>query len=159
MQKYIDCLGRVWVVTIDVATIKRVRSLTGVNLLEIVEGELIERLSNDPVLLCDVLYAVLEPQAKTQNVSEEAFGQGLAGNAIADATTALLQGLIDFFPEPKSRLLGKAASKYQQVQSRAMEWIEERLENPALEKELLSQLEKASPPGMSNDSFTDWPVS
>lgn len=159
MQKYIDSVGRIWVVSIDVATIKRVRSLTAVNLLEIVEGQLIERLSNDPVLLCDVLYAVLEPQAKTQNVSEESFGQGLAGNAIADATAALLKGLIDFFPEPKSRLLGKAANKYQQVQSRAMQWIEDRLESPALEKELLSQLEQALPPAMSNDSFTDWPES
>jgi hypothetical protein len=63
MHQFTDRSGRRWLIQIDVSTIKRVRSLTGVNLLDIVAGELIERLSNDPLLLADVLYAVVQPQA------------------------------------------------------------------------------------------------
>jgi hypothetical protein len=34
------------------------------------------------------------------------------------------KGLVDFFPEPKGRLIGKAATKYQQVQTKALAMIE-----------------------------------
>ena len=110
--------------------------------MAVVEGDLIERLMNDPVTLCDVLFAACQPQAVQQDVSDEAFGQGLAGDVIADATTALLEGLVAFFPEPKRRLLQQAAAKYQVVQTKAMAMVQARLESPELETQLLNQLEK-----------------
>lgn len=159
MHQFTDRSGRRWLVQIDVSTIKRVRSLTGVNLLDIVNGELIERLCNDPLLLADVLFAVVQPQAATQGISDEAFGQGLAGNAIAEATTALLSGLVDFFPEPKSRLIGKAASKYQQVQNRALAMIEAQIDSPALEQQILSEFESQLQRPQSNDLSIELPES
>lgn len=157
MHQFTDRAGRRWLIQIDVSTIKRVRSITGVNLLDIVAGELIERLSNDPLILADVLFAVIQPQAVTQGITDEAFGQGLAGNAIAEATTALLEAMVDFFPEPKGRLIGKAATKYQQVQTKALAMIEAKIDSPALETQLLRQLENELQLPMSNDSSTESP--
>ena len=142
MKNFVDVAGRVWVVDVNVATIKRVRSLAGVNLLEVVEGDLIERLSGDPILLADVLYAICQPQALRDNVADEQFGEALAGDAISLATTALLESLVAFFPEPRRRLLEKAAAKYRQVQDKAMAMIEAKLESPQLETRLLRQLER-----------------
>lgn len=141
MRNFIDSSGRVWVVDISVATIKRVRSLTGVNLLEVIQGELIEQLSSDPILLADCLYAVCQPQAVREGVSDEAFGQALAGDVIDRATTALLEGLIEFFPEPKRRLLEKATAKYRQVQTQALALVEAKLDSPELEAKILKDLE------------------
>jgi hypothetical protein len=141
MQKFVDAAGRIWVVEINVATIKRVRSLAGVNLLEVVDGELIERLSSDPILLCDVLYAVCQPQAQRDSVTDEAFGIGLAGDVIAEATTALVEGLVAFFPEPRRRLLEKAAAKYREVQTKAMSMVEAKLDSPQFQARLLNQLD------------------
>lgn len=143
MQKFVDTAGRVWVVEINVATIKRVRRLTEVNLLEVVEGELIERLSRDPVLLCDVLYAVCQPQADRESVSDEAFGAGLAGDCLSDATAALLAGLVAFFPEPRRRLLAKAAAKYSAVEARLLAMVEAKIESPEFEKKAMRQAEQA----------------
>lgn len=141
MRNFIDSSGRVWVVDISVATIKRVRTLTGINLLEVIQGELIEQLSSDPILLADCLYAVCQPQAVREGVSDEAFGQSLAGDVIDRATTALLEGLIEFFPEPKRRLLEKATAKYRQVQTQALALVEARLDSPELEAKILKDLE------------------
>jgi hypothetical protein len=141
VRNFIDSSGRVWVVDISVATIKRVRTLTGVNLLEVIQGELIEQLSSDPILLADCLYAVCQPQAVREGVSDEAFGQSLAGDVIDRATTALLEGLIEFFPEPKRRLLEKATAKYRQVQTQALALVEARLDSPELEAKILKDLE------------------
>lgn len=141
MRNFIDSSGRVWVVDINVATVKRVKTLAQVNLLEVVQGELIERLSTDPVLLADILYAVCQPQALREQISDEAFGQALAGDVIDRATTALLEGLIEFFPEPRRRLLEKATAKYRQVQTKALELVEANLDNPQLEAKILQQLQ------------------
>jgi hypothetical protein len=129
------------VVDVSVATIKRVRTLTGINLLEVIQGELIEQLSSDPILLADCLYAVCQPQAVREGVSDEAFGQALAGDVIDRATTALLEGLIEFFPEPKRRLLEKATAKYRQVQTQALALVEAKLDSPELEAKILKDLE------------------
>ncbi len=128
-------------VDISVATIKRVRTLAGINLLEVIQGELIEQLSSDPILLADCLYAVCQLQAVREGVSDEAFGQALAGDVIDRATTALLEGLIEFFPEPKRRLLEKATAKYRQVQTQALALVEAKLDSPELEAKILKDLE------------------
>ena len=141
MRNFIDSSGRVWVVDVSVTTIKRVRTLTGVNLLEVIQGELIEQLSSDPILLADCLYAVCQPQAVREGVSDEAFGQSLAGDVIDRATTALLEGLIEFFPESKRRLLEKATAKYRQVQTKALAMVEAKLDSPELEAKILKDLE------------------
>ncbi len=140
MQKFVDRKSNVWVVEIDTSTLRRVKAVTGVNLLECVEGDLIERLSSDVLLLVDVLYAILQPQADQQQITDEQFGEGLAGDVITDATTALLEAMVAFFPEPRRRLLKTAAAKYAAVQTKAMEMVQAKLESPELEKQLIEQL-------------------
>ncbi len=140
MQKFVDRKSNVWVVEIDTSTIRRVKAVTGVNLLECVEGDLIERLSSDVLLLVDVLYAIIQPQADQQQITDEQFGEGLAGDVITDATTALLEAMVAFFPEPRRRLLKSAAAKYAAVQTKAIEMVQARLDSPELEKQLIDQL-------------------
>jgi hypothetical protein len=118
---------------LNVDAIKRVRSLVDVDLMQAVGGKLLERLVSDPVLLCDVLYAVCKAEADAKNVSDEDFGRALAGDAIDAATTALLEELVDFFPHAKRRVLGKAMGKLKVLQARALEVAELRLDSPELE--------------------------
>ena len=47
--------------------------LAGLDLLQVLDGSLIDKLIRDPVLLCDVVYAVCKPEADTQ-VTDEQFG-------------------------------------------------------------------------------------
>ena len=120
MQKFVDRAGRIWIVDIDNTTLRRVKTLTGVHLLEAIDGDLITRLSTDPLLLGDVLFAICKPQADQQQITDEAFGEGLAGNSIDDATGALLEALINYFPESRRRLLRKAAEKQKLIETRGI---------------------------------------
>ena len=142
MQKFIDRRARVWIVDIDNTTLRRVKTITGIRLLDAVDGDLVTRLSNDPLLLGDVLYAICKPQADQQEISDEAFGEGLAGDVIADATNALLEALLAYFPEGRRRLLRKAAEKQKLIETRGMTWIEQRLDDPALIDKVLADLER-----------------
>lgn len=105
MKTFQDNAGRAWTVTINVDAIKRVRTLAKVNLLDVLDDgcKLLAELHDDPVLLVDVLYCVCKPEADTQNVSDEEFGRAMSGDAILQASTALLEELSDFFPNARQR--------------------------------------------------------
>ena len=140
MRTFTDNAGRTWTLTINVGAIKRVRGLLDVDLLEVVEGKLIERLIRDPILLCDVVYAVCKPEADSLNVSDEEFGRAMAGDAVDHATTALLEELVDFFPQARRRLLAKALAKLKTLEARALEVAEMKLDSPELEAEMEAAL-------------------
>ena len=137
MKTFNDNAGRSWNVEVNVAAIKRVRGLTQVNLLEIIEGTLIEKLVRDPVLLCDVIYAICKPQADERQppVTDEEFGRAMAGDAIEHATAALLEELVSFCPSPRDRKnLGRVLDATKKVMDKARDVIEAKLESGELEK-------------------------
>ena len=143
MRVFKDNAGRSWSVCINVDAIKRVRKLLDVNLLEIAGGQLIEQLAGDPVLLCNVLYAVLKPEADAQKISDEDFGRAMAGDAIEHATTAFLEELVDFFPSGRRRVLAKALGKLQTLQSRLLTLAEEQLDSPQIDAQIEQALKNS----------------
>jgi hypothetical protein len=147
MKTFNDNAARSWTVQVNVDAIKRVRDLAQVNLLEVVEGKLLERLISDPILLCDVIYCLCKPEADAKSISDVEFGRAMAGDAIDGATTALLEELVDFFPQAKRRVLAKALAKLQKLQTAALAAVETRLDSPELDRQMalrLAQLENSS---------------
>ena len=151
MTTFIDNKGRTWTLEVTVATVKRVRGLCKVDLNSIVEldknnkpsAELLERLSSDPVLLVDVLYAVCKPQADKLNITDEDFGESMAGDAIEHATTALLEEVISFFPEAKRMVMQKILSASRRFSNAARMRLEAELNN-GFENRVVSELERLS---------------
>ena len=149
MKTFTDNKGRIWTLEVTVATVKRVRALCRVDLNSIVEldknnkpsAELLERLSSDPVLLVDVLYAVCKPQADKLGVTDEDFGEAMAGDAIEYATSALLEEIIDFFPEAKRLVMRKILSASRKFSDAARKKLEAEL-NGEFESRVVSTLEQ-----------------
>jgi len=136
MKTFKDNEGRSWNVSVNVAAMKRVKTLLNLNLMDAVESDLIQRLATDPMLLCDVIYAICKPDADKRNVSDEQFGQSMAGDVIEHATVALLEELVDFFPDAKRQVLRKAVERFQKVQTRAVETADKYLDSPIFEKRI-----------------------
>jgi hypothetical protein len=99
MKTFTDSAGRTWTISIAVDAIKRVQQHCDVNLADITSGDppLLTRLEVDLVLLCDVIYALVKPQAEQAGVSDEDFGRALGGDAILAAHDAFWNALSDFF--------------------------------------------------------------
>ena len=137
MRTFKDNAGRQWSVEINVAALKRVRGLTGTDLMQVMEGTLIEKLIRDPVLLCDVVYAICKPEADTRTppVSDEEFGKAMAGDAIEAATTAVLEELVGFCPSPRDRAnLGRVLQATRKVMDRARDLVEKKLDSGELDR-------------------------
>lgn len=149
MKSFTDNVGRAWTLVVNVATIKRVRALCGVDLNTIVEVEdgkpsakLLERLSGDPVLLVDVLYAVCKPECDQRGVSDEDFGAAMAGDAVEQATDALLDEVIDFFPAAKRAAFRRILSASRRFGEAARKRMEAMLADGKFEERLVSELER-----------------
>ena len=149
MKTFTDNKGRIWTLEVTVATVKRVRALCRVDLNSIVEldknnkpsAELLERLSSDPVLLVDVLYAVCKPQADKLGVTDEDFGEAMAGDSIEYATSALLEEVINFFPESKRMVMQRILSASRKFSEAARKKLEAEL-NGEFESRVVSTLEQ-----------------
>lgn len=105
MKTFRDNAGRPWTVVINVYAVKRVRGLLGLDLYSLVDDRFqgLGKLLADPVALVDVLYVLCKDEADKLGVSDEDFGRGMGGDAIEHASTAFLEELTDFFPEPRVR--------------------------------------------------------
>lgn len=141
MHTFQDSNGRVWAVNINVGTLKRVRALCGVDLYNILSFEgkdtgLLEQLANDPILLVDVIYAVCKDEADRLGITAEAFGESMAGDAIVNATNALLDDLVDFFPAAKRMVLNRIMNATRRYQMAAEKQLMRQVENGMVEETL-----------------------
>ena len=140
MKTFVDNMGKTWTVTVNVGTIKRVKDLLGINLVQAITGDLIEKVENDICLFVDILYVVCKQQAQANNISDEKFGELLGGDSLEKATEAFLDQLIDFFPEAKRNLYRKAWSKTKQAEVLAVQKLEKKLQAMDLEQMLNNKL-------------------
>ena len=160
MRSFKDNQGRQWSVEINVTAIKRVRGLTGEDLMQVIEGTLIEKLIRDPVLLCDVVYAICKPEADSRSISDEEFGKAMAGDAIEAATTAVLEELVGFCPSPRDRAnLGRVLQATRKVMDRARDLVEKKLDSGELDRLADRLLSEESAAASAGSSSTSAPVS
>ncbi len=162
MESFKDTKGRIWVVSINVATIKQVRAVAGVDLLKVLEPDntLLEQLQTNPVTLCDVLYAVCKGQADELNLTDVEFLSAMAGDAIEHATTCVINGIVSFIASPKQRdVLRRAIEADRRLRAKGWDLVTSKVESGYLEKiqeaelvKLAGRLEK------SGDSSTPAPA-
>ena len=150
MRSFTDNAGRVWTIAVNVAAVKRVRALCGIDLASAIEtspdggisASTLSRLATDPVLLVDVLYALAKDEAAGQGVSDEDFGRAMAGDALDMAVTALIDEIVDFFPNPKRAFLRRIADVAARFGAEAQKALEQTLADPDFDGKVDAELRK-----------------
>lgn len=153
MKTFKDNNGKTWTVSINSYGIKRVRDLLDIDLLEVIEGKIIDKLIADPVLLCDVVYCVCKPQADKDGVTDEEFGMAMAGDAIDNALKAVLEELVGFFPNPRDRAIVKQLiDKTWEWMDKGRDMVEAKMSSGEIDRIVEQALQSV------NDSFGDAPA-
>jgi len=114
-------------IALNVTALKRVKAMTGVDLMDALDGSLLQKLRKDPCLLVDIIWAIVKPEAGT--MTDEEFGSGMAGDAIEHATKALLDAIVAFCPSPRDRqILGRLLEKAEATEEKVRTAIDARVE-------------------------------
>ena len=145
MKTFKDNQDRKWTVTINVSAIKRVRAELDLDLLEAIEGTLLERMVSDPILLCDILYVLVKPEADAKGISDEDFGRAMAGDAIDRACQAFIGELVDFFPTGRREVLAQAVAKVRQIEAKVCDRAMARLQGAEVDDLIERALTEAEP--------------
>ena len=140
MKAFTDAKGRSWEIELNIRQMKRVRDILGVDLVNVIQTnkdgsvatDTIDRVANDPILLCDILWVLCEQQAKADGVTDEDFGSSLAGDSIDEATAAFLDELVDFFPGARRLFLKKAVDLARKYTAETKDVLAKALEDPEL---------------------------
>ncbi|OQA77866.1 MAG: hypothetical protein BWY31_04429 [Lentisphaerae bacterium ADurb.Bin242] len=147
MKSFKDARGDTWEIEVNVASLRRIRGITDFDVLKIVETgkegiAAITALSEDPVKLAEVLYAACKTQCDAKSISEDEFLSRLSGDPVADATDALLDEIVDFFPNAKRMTLRKILEVSRKRSASMKSELESVLKNPDFEKNLETELER-----------------
>lgn len=134
-----DANSREWQVKLDAPKISEVRKECGIDLAAL-DGNTFDRLNNDPVVLVNVLWVLVRGQ--NSGTTDVQFGESLVGDPIDSATEALLSAITDFFPSRKRSLLRSLTDKQTAVSQKAMELAMAKINDPALEANLLAAMEE-----------------
>jgi len=163
MAKFKTIDGTEWVIDVTYLTVKRVRDLCGVNLLDIcnLDKESLSGWVADDLKVLEVVCAVVRPQLAAVDMSDEDFFAACDGGTLKEAVERLVDQVSDFFQEPRKGLVKKVIQKLRETEKRmeaqAEKAIEAALNQFDFEKALAthgssgstSQASPASSPGDS----------
>jgi hypothetical protein len=110
MHTFKDNMGREWSIDFTLTTLNRIKG-KGFHLFEGGKVTIVQQLYSDYGKLFEFLWLLCQKQAEQMDpkVTQDDFGEALAGDAIAEATKAVLEAITDFFPNQERREAIKAA--------------------------------------------------
>jgi len=159
MKTFTDTADRIWTINLTIDAVKRVRSLLNVDLIALDEGDppLIAKLGVDIVLLCDVIYALIKPQAEKEGVSDEEFGKALGGEAIMAAHTAFYEELVSFFRHLGRKDLARAVETQRRFIDLTVKRVDIEIEKFPVEETIEKILGKISTNSPGSSELTPGP--
>ena len=124
MATFKDAKDREWQINIDHRAIKACREID----VDIVSMEGIQKIAGDYLALCETAWVLCRKQSDERGINEEGFYEGLNGDALELAATAIVKAITDFFPQSRRNLLNKVMAKSRELEQKLMQQAEEELE-------------------------------
>lgn len=135
MPTFYDREQTAWIIVLDFGLLRRIKRELSVDLLRVVDDpQSLEQLGENIETLVNVVWLCVETQAEKMNLTDEDFGSRLDGEAIDQATRALLEALVDFFPSNRRPILRKLIEKTTAIETATLAAINQAIDDGAIEK-------------------------
>lgn len=152
MKSFKDKNGKIWTIELNVGTIKKVRSECNVDLINVInvnsngsaDTSVLERIASDPCLLVSIVCALCRTQMEKDNIDDSSFAELFSADAVEEASSALIEEIINFSQPAKRKVLTKIYQTAQRFAAATENKVNALINDPNLDKELESQLMKLS---------------
>lgn len=155
MKTFTDTEGRLWNIRGSLGAFERVKSLTGVDMLDLPTTQNCLKEINDVFTLGRVLYAMCQEQADGRGVSPEQFADAFNADTLHEASNALLDEVVFFCRKDLRPALQMALEKARQADAKVVETMQSRVQymeremDVAIERMLTSTSSATSSPASS----------
>ena len=126
MKTFTDTEGRLWNVKGSLGAFERVKTGTGVDMLDLPTTQQCLREISDVFRLGKVLYCMCEDQANARGLTPEQFADAFNADTLYEASNALLEEVIFFCRKDIRPMMQMAMDKAKQAETRAIEKLKER---------------------------------
>lgn len=128
MQLFRDSKGGAWEIDLSIGTVMRVRAANEkYDLFDPLQDDLSSRLDNDLAAFWELLWLLVEPQARGRSVDAAAFGESMAAECLIEAQGKFLAEWIDFFHCLQRPDKATALEKMKSYNAKAMELVKEKI--------------------------------
>jgi len=125
--------GVEWSIEIDTSTLIRLRKEHQIDLMEVIDGPLLNDLYADPEKLINVLIAIMQPELDFNE-----FASVMGGKSLDDAHDALMAALLAFFPKAHRETLEAVLRTSREGQAKVISV----LNGPAVGQAMTAELDK-----------------
>jgi len=115
MSTFKDKQGREWTIALDVPLCRETQKL-GVDFLNL-KVDPIAKVSMDPLLLADVLWACCKSQASSLEITQDDFQKSLGGDEFDAAIASIKEAIVHFRPESQRAAVLEQLKQNEKVQS------------------------------------------
>lgn len=147
METFKDNQDRDWKLSINAATVERVKEDAGVDLYEYGMQHECEdprevlqfQIRANPMLLTRILYAICRRQADALEIDFEQFAEALSGDNLWEAIGPLEAEIVNFTPNPdQRRAIAAAVKKLAEMMDKTLEFARKQTENILADPRLAS---------------------
>lgn len=126
-----DSQGRAWLMRITLAQAIQLRTKRKVDLLASDSGKTAMQVAGDVAALCEIAYDICEQQRTQLGIVEESdFLTAFDGDSWQDLIDAVVEGIIDFFPNSRRTAIAEVWRRQKQAANRAAEEVTSRVLKP-----------------------------
>jgi len=109
MRSYKDSQNLTWDLSLNVLSVRKIKSRLEVDLLD--NASLAAAMGN-PLSVVDVIWVLVEEQATSRGISEDDWYKGaIDGNTFEESSVALMEELADFFRKTSRTLMAQMISE------------------------------------------------
>jgi hypothetical protein len=144
MHSFRDTKNREWKIDINCDVIESVLAETNTNLLDLLDkdSQLLMELTTFPPLVCKLVAATIREQLVEAKIDDKEFRRAMNGDALSEASDALLDELVLFSPKHSRNLRAAVLEKHREVQAAATDLAMGRIEDPALKERLIAAMDR-----------------
>jgi len=97
MKTFKDSAGRAWTIDVNVGSLKRVRAVAQVDLLDVHDTALYPRILTDSVFAAGIAWAFVSDAAQKIPITQDQFDAALNETAAEEMAAAIVGAMHDFF--------------------------------------------------------------
>lgn len=129
MKAFTDTEGRIWNIRGSLGAFERVKTLTGVDMLDLPTTQNCLKEINDVFTLGRVLYAMCQDQVQSRGLTPEQFADAFNADTLHEASNALLDEVVFFCRKDLRPALQMALDKARQADAKVVEVMQTRVQH------------------------------
>ena len=144
MHSFRDTKNREWKIDINCDVIESVLAETQTNLLDLLDkdSQLLTELTTFPPLVCKLVAATIREQLVEAKIDDKEFRRAMNGDALSEASDALLDELVLFCPKHSRNLRAAVLEKHREVQAAATDLAMAKIDDPTIKERMIAAMDR-----------------